>query len=75
MGIWGVKDPAFIDNEQTEVLNVNERYMGILIPAGTHNIRFNYSMPYKKAGAVLTLIGILVFIVIIVRYERKSVEN
>ena len=66
---------AFIDNEQTEVLNVNERYMGILIPAGTHNIRFNYSMPYKKAGAVLTLIGILVFIVIIVRYERKSVEN
>jgi len=66
---------AFIDDEQTDVLNVNERYMGILIPAGTHNIRFNYSMPFKKAGAVLTLIGILVFIVIIVRYERKSAES
>ena len=66
---------AFIDNESTEVLCLNERYMGIVIPAGTHRIRFNYSMPFKKAGLVLTLIGIAVFIIIILQSERKHVEN
>ncbi len=62
---------AFIDDEKTQVLCLNERYMGILIPAGDHNIRFQYSMPYKKAGMVISLIGLVGFIVLIVFSEQK----
>ena len=52
---------AYIDGSRTKVYCVNERYLGIVIPGGDHQIRFVYNAPYKKAGFVLTVIGLLLF--------------
>ena len=62
---------AYIDGKDTKVYRLNEKYMGIVVPAGDHKIVFRYTMPYKWAGCIITLCGILVFIVMIVVVERR----
>lgn len=62
---------AFVDGKETPVMLTNERYLGILVPAGFHTIEFHYSMPYKHAGIVLSLVGIVVLIIIIVLTEKR----
>ncbi len=55
---------AYVDEEQTELLCVNEHYLGLVIPQGLHDIRLTYSTPLKKEGAILSLFGILALAVI-----------
>ena len=62
---------AYVDGNATKVYRLNEKYMGIVVPAGDHKIVFRYTMPYKWAGCIITLCGILVFIVMIVVVERR----
>lgn len=61
---------AYIDGEKTEVYCLNEHYPGIVVPAGEHEVRFSFEMPYKGAGIVLSLLGIVAY-VIIVLYNKK----
>ena len=66
---------AFIDGSKTEVYCLNERYMGILIPSGEHSVQFQYSMPYKKAGLAVSLLGIAAFAACIFIIERKNSQS
>jgi len=45
--------------------------MGLKLSNGAHEIKLVYSTPYLLAGALLTIIGILLFIGIIVIDIRK----
>ena len=57
---------GYIDKQETEVFRVNEHYLGMVIPAGTHNIELHYTRPYQKLGYMLSLEGIAAFIILIV---------
>ncbi len=63
---------ASIDGKDTKVYCLNERYPGIVVPAGEHSILFHYHMPYKKAGFGLSLLGLASFALLIIISENKK---
>ena len=63
---------AFVDDKPTDTCCVNERYVGLVVPAGEHKIKIQYEQPFKKAGFLLTLTGVVLFAVIVVITERKK---
>ena len=64
---------AYIDGHEAEVHCVNERYPGIVVPKGTHKIRFRYHMPFKKEGFFVTLFGVACFILLLIfDYKKKK---
>lgn len=62
---------AYVDGEETPVMLTNERYPGILVPIGSHEIEFCYSMPYKHMGIALSLVGMTALIAVAVPAEKK----
>ena len=62
---------AFVDGEERRVLRVNERNIGVFLPAGSHTFEFRYTTPLKREGAILSGVGILVAVVVAVQEERK----
>ncbi len=62
---------AFIDGQEAALQPANERYLGVPVPAGDHTVTLRYSRPYKKAGFVLSLVGLAAFAGLIVFTERR----
>ena len=63
---------AYVDGGRENVFCLNERYLGILIPAGDHTVTLRYSTPYKKAGALVSVLGIFTFLIIIYIYRKPK---
>ena len=47
-----------VDGKEAEILRVNERYTGVVVPAGTHKVEFLYRMPYRKEAVIVFIIGL-----------------
>lgn len=65
---------AYIDGRETDVLKVNEAFIGINVEEGEHIVEFKYQTPFLKLGAIFSIIGILAFVVIIF-IDRKITSN
>ena len=64
---------VLVDGEESSVLQVNKRYMGVYLSSGNHQIQFLYSMPYKREGFYISCMGFLAgFLVIIFTEKRKK---
>lgn len=67
---------AYVDGEEAEILVANGHYLGIDLTAGTHSIKLIYRTPYKNIGAVVSVIGCVLFAVaVIASGKRKNVIN
>ncbi|MBE5814274.1 MAG: hypothetical protein E7320_03570 [Clostridiales bacterium] len=66
---------ALIDGKEAEVLVANERYLGVVVPEGEHNIVFMYSTPGKRAGAIVSLIGITAFLALLAMTETSRTKK
>ena len=66
---------ANIDGLNVPVMVANERYLGIEVPEGSHYITFSYSTPYKKLGALISVLGILIFGGVVFYFEKMSLEK
>lgn len=62
---------ATVDGADTPVRRTNDRYLGIAVPAGKHEIVFTYRRPFQRLGAALTAAGLLAALAIILVEERK----
>ena len=60
---------AYVDGSETKVYRANERYLGIMITPGKHNVVFRYEMPFKREGSILSAAGILVFVCVVIINE------
>jgi len=63
---------AYVDGRKTGVIKVNTAFIGAPLKAGTHHVKFVYTTPYLKAGAVVSLIGLIACILLAVFQRRKS---
>ncbi len=68
---------AYVDGKKTPILRANYQYMGIDLPAGSHEILLKYRLPGQKATFICTTGGILVFLLcllcdVIIRKRRKQ---
>lgn len=66
---------ALVDGEETDVLLVNERYLGVAVAEGRHEIVFTYQMPYGKAGIALSLTGVMGLLLLAVLTEKAAAER
>lgn len=63
---------AYVDGEEKEVYKTNGMYMGLALEPGAHDIELIYETPGLKIGMFLTILGILILIVIVIK--EKSVR-
>ena len=56
---------AYVDGKEYETEKVNYMYTGIFLEEGEHEIRLSYCTPGIKAGAVVSLIGVLGLLIIV----------
>lgn len=67
-------DPGFtakVDGSKTKIYNVNLGLSAILVPKGSHNIRFDFMPQGLKVGAGVSILSLLIAIGIGMR-ERKA---
>ena len=62
----------YVDNKETKYVEVNENFMGFKINKGTHEIRIEYTSPFKKVGSILSIIGFILFIIEIRRCKNEK---
>ncbi len=55
---------AYVDGKEAELKKANTMYMALELSEGEHEIRLTYKTPYSAAGQLLSVLGILVFILI-----------
>ncbi len=68
---------AYVDDTEAPVYIANGRYIGIELSSGEHAVTLCYSTPYKRVGAIVSLLGIacLGCYWIMGRKRRKMVDG
>ena len=59
-----------VDGKKVPYEKVNESFIGFPIKQGHHKINIRYKAPMKSAGALLTAVGVIMFVAIII-YDKK----
>ena len=62
----------YIDNKKEKVLKINKHLLGTNIKEGTHSVKIVYKSPLLNYGKVLSLLGILLFVIVIVIDKKRS---
>lgn len=63
---------AYVDGQETEVINVNTGFIGIELEQGEHEIYFKYTTPWLKIGTIISILGILGLIIIIIKQRKRK---
>ena len=62
---------AFVDGVSVPLYRTQIMYSGLFVPHGKHTVTLRYSNPFIKAGAVLSLIGFVLLILVLILGRRK----
>lgn len=63
---------AYVDGEKVDIINVNTAFIGIPLKKGKHEIYLKYETPYLRYGIVISIIGFMIFMVIIIYQKKKK---
>lgn len=63
---------ALVDGEEAPILRSGGMYMGLKLEAGEHQIALRYETPGLRAGAGITLAGVLIFIIAFFAGRRRA---
>ena len=65
-----------VDNIATPIQIVDYGMMSVFVDSGTHEVELNYTVPYLKAGAVVSGVSLLLFAgLLVVGKSRNRKEN
>ena len=65
---------ASVDGEKTDIVKINDLYIGIPIRAGEHDVKLTYSTPGRNVGICVSMIGILLLMMAVVFERRKAAK-
>lgn len=65
---------AYVDGNEVEVYKADGAFMGIMLSEGKHTVVFKYSTPYLGISIALSLIGVLLYIIIVLKETSKRIE-
>lgn len=63
---------ARVDGEVVPAYNVNSGFTGIQMPVGEHEVVLEYHVPHMMIGIILTIIGVIAYVVIILLEKKFS---
>ena len=61
---------AFVDGQETELLQADTMFSALLLEAGTHEIELRYRTPGLSAGAAVSVIAFVVFFAVLCRRSK-----
>lgn len=61
-----------VDGKETPKLLLNAGMTGIYLPIGNHQITLDYDLRFWSKGILMTVFGLILFVVIVVLYYKKS---
>lgn len=61
---------VYLDGKKVDTLKSNKYFLGIEIESGEHEIYMKYSTPYIRAGLLISVAGIILFIILGI-YRKK----
>ncbi len=62
-----------VDGEETEVIKLCDYFCSAIIPEGSHEVEFRYTVPGIKVGAALSLISLAGLIVLLQITKKKKI--
>lgn len=69
---------AYVDGYKVDIEKVNVGFMAVLVDQGEHTVRFEYMTPGLIPGLLITIVGLILFVVYITRwsiYKKKHPET
>lgn len=66
---------VFVDGEESDIKLANKGFLGVEIVEGEHEISVCYESPGRKAGGVLSIVGILLFAAERLILWRKKIQE
>ena len=66
---------ARVDGKKADLLKTDIAFMGLRLSPGRHVVELAYRTPYLTHGALMTLAGVLIWIVMIVYQKRKEARS
>lgn len=66
-----------VDGVPEKIYKANDRYLGVILTKGEHDVELRYNRPFQKEGVALTIVGVAAFVtlLIIVEVRRKKKKN
>lgn len=64
---WNVS----VDGKEQELKKVNTMFMGVKLSQGDHKVEFRYCTPYLRQGAVISILGAVLWLVVAI-VQRKQ---
>lgn len=63
---------CYVDGKKTDIEKVDTAFMGFYLEKGEHDIRFEYRAPGKTAGIIMSIAGIIMYLIkLCLQYRRK----
>lgn len=66
---------AFIDNAETKIYRANYTFKAIIVPKGTHVIRFMYQPDSVKLGAILSAVSLLTYLFLTLKLVFEKISR
>ncbi|MGI6019994.1 MAG: YfhO family protein [Lachnospiraceae bacterium] len=63
---------AAIDGSLTNISRVNEGFQGVRLAAGEHVVRLTYKCPLFAAGAVVSAVSLVLFVILAIVFRKKK---
>ncbi len=61
----------YLDDKPIDKILVNKAFIGANIPSGNHTIKITYHTPWLNIGKIISLIGLLLYIIIIITDNKE----
>lgn len=62
----------FIDGELTKYSNINDAFVGVVIPSGKHQIKIMFLTPWLKEGEIISLISAVIIVISYIYVNQKK---
>lgn len=63
---------AYVDGHNVRIMRGDLMYMAVPLEKGFHSVMLKYETPYLRAGAVMGVIGIVLFVFVVYLHKRWS---
>lgn len=61
-----------IDGSEVPISKINIAFLGTKISKGSHEITITYHSPWLKTGIIISILGLLSFIIVIIKDNKRS---
>ena len=61
---------AYVDGKETKLQKANTMFMALELEPGEHEIRLTYCTPYLKPGMILSVAGLVIYMIMVLVRRR-----